>query len=325
LGYIGSHTVVELLAEGYDVVIIDNLVNSSINILQRIEKLAQREVVFYQGDICDDYMLKIIFEKHKITHVIHFAGLKAVGESNKWPLKYYNNNVAGTLNLLSHMLMAEVNNFIFSSSATVYGQPEKIPLTELCHTGNTTNPYGTSKYFAERIFIDVSKANPNFNVTLLRYFNPVGAHASGLLGETPSGIPNNLMPYVSLVAAKKLDYLSIFGSDYPTKDGTGIRDYIHVMDLAKGHIAALKKNNNSLKIYNLGTGKGYSVLELIAAFEENNGVKVNYKFCPRREGDVAECWSDPSLAEKELGWKAIRNIDDMVRDVWRWQKNSALL
>lgn len=268
--------------------------------------------------------MKNIFANHNITDVIHFAGLKSVSESIKAPLAYYENNVTGTLVLLDEMLAAGVNRFIFSSSATVYGNPESVPLSEQSRTGGTTNPYGTSKLMVEQILADFSRAQPDFRITCLRYFNPVGAHSSGRIGEDPNGIPNNLVPYISQVAIGKLETVSVYGNDYPTPDGTGVRDYIHVMDLATGHLAALDCQNKgaAYKVINLGTGVGYSVINLIEAFEKAAQTKISYQFVDRRPGDIAECWSDPSLAYKELGWKAIYNLDEMMRDTWNWQKNN---
>jgi len=321
-GYIGSHSIIELLHANYDVVILDNFSNSSSNVIQKIESLSGKSVKVYEGDVCDRSLLKKIFFDHSISDVIHFAGLKSVSESIQKPIEYYQHNVAGTLGLVDEMLENGVNNLIFSSSATVYGEPETIPLTESSKVGGTTNPYGTSKLIAEYILGDIAHANPDFNVTLLRYFNPVGAHPSGLLGESPKGIPNNLVPYLTMVADGQLEYLSVYGNDYPTVDGTGVRDFIHVMDLAAGHLAAInnRSKDSNFHIYNLGTGKGYSVLELINSFERVTGVTVNYRFCDRRSGDIAECWSNPALAEKELSWKAVRTLDDMLADVWNWQK-----
>ncbi|MDQ9283541.1 UDP-glucose 4-epimerase GalE [Escherichia marmotae] len=320
-GYIGSHTVTELLKEGYEVIVIDNLINSAYDVVDKIKKLSKRDFIFYKGDINDENLLLEVFSENNITDVIHFAGLKSVGESFSKPVEYYNTNVTGTLKLVNAMLLAGVQHIIFSSSATVYGKPEKIPLTENCSVGETTNPYGTSKFVAERILQDIANAHKKFNVTLLRYFNPVGAHPSGLIGEQPQGIPNNLVPFLTMVASGRLDILSVFGNDYPTKDGSGVRDYIHVMDLAEGHIAALKHNttHSNFRIYNLGTGQGYSVLELIKIFEEVTGVAVKYNIVDRRPGDIAECWADPSLAEEELRWKAHRTIEQMMVDAWNWQ------
>lgn len=325
LGYIGSHTVVELLSRGYEVIILDNFSNSLPGVGSKIQTISGVKPLIFEGDIRDVRLLNKIFSDNKISGVIHFAGLKSVSESIRNPLEYYSNNVAGTLNLIECVLRYRINNFIFSSSATVYGSPEKIPLDESCDIGRTTNPYGTSKYLVERILQDISKAHKELNVTILRYFNPVGAHPSGLIGESPVGVPNNLMPFISLVANGKFEYVSVYGNDYDTPDGTGVRDFIHVMDLATGHVAALENQNteNNLHIYNLGAGIGYSVLDIINKFEEVNGVKVNYKFCDRREGDIGECWSDPSLAFEELKWKATKTLDDMVMDAWKWQKNNS--
>ena len=321
-GYIGSHSIIELLHANYDVIILDNFSNSSPDVIQRIERLSGKSVKIYEGDVCDRLLLKKIFRDNSISNVIHFAGLKSVSESIKMPVEYYQNNVVGTLGLVSEMLGCGVHNLIFSSSATVYGEPETIPLTESSKVGGTTNPYGTSKLIAEYILKDIAHANPDFNVTLLRYFNPVGAHPSGLLGESPQGIPNNLVPYLTMVADGQLECLSVYGNDYPTVDGTGVRDFIHVMDLASGHLAAIvnRRKDSNFHVYNLGTGKGYSVLELISSFERVTGVAVNYRLCDRRNGDIAECWSNPALAEHDLGWKAIRTLDDMLADVWNWQK-----
>lgn len=323
-GYIGSHTVLTLLERGDEVVVIDNLSNASRTSLDRVAELTGREPTVYIADILDRDALRTIFSKHNITDVIHFAGLKSVSESMKEPLVYYENNVTGTLVLLHEMLAAGVNHFIFSSSATVYGNPESVPLNERARTGGTTNPYGTSKYMVEQILADFSRAQPDFRITCLRYFNPVGAHPSGRIGEDPNGIPNNLVPYISQVAIGKLETVSVFGNDYPTPDGTGVRDYIHVMDLATGHLAALDCQNKgaAFKVFNLGTGIGYSVLNLIEAFEKAAQTKIHYQFVARRPGDIAECWSDPSLARTELGWQATHNLDDMMRDTWNWQKNN---
>lgn len=320
-GYIASHTIISLLEQGRNVVAIDNLSNSSYESLSRIKELTGREIKFYEGNILDNTLLKKIFRENMISDVIHFAGLKSVNESVRKPLEYYKNNVSGTYSLVEAMVEAGVTNLIFSSSATVYGKPEKIPLNENCLTGGTTNPYGTSKLFVEKFLADYTSAHPNFKSTILRYFNPVGAHSSGTMGEDPNGIPNNLMPYVCQVAIGKHKQVSVFGSDYPTKDGTGVRDYIHVMDLAEGHVAALKhiSEGPNQKIYNLGTGIGYSVLEILNAFERVTSRKVPYVLSERRPGDIAECWSDPSKAQKELGWKAKRGLDEMIRDAWNWQ------
>ncbi|KGQ31354.1 UDP-glucose 4-epimerase [Gallibacterium anatis] len=323
-GYIGSHTVVELLNANREVVVLDNLSNASAKSLERIKQITGKAVTFYQGDVLDRTLLKRIFADHKIESVIHFAGLKAVGESVVKPIEYYRNNVEGSLTLLDEMRQANVFNFVFSSSATVYGDPEIIPITEQCNVGGTTNPYGTSKFMVERIIMDVVKAIPQFSMTILRYFNPVGAHESGLIGEDPNGIPNNLLPYISQVAIGKLQQLSVFGSDYPTHDGTGVRDYIHVVDLAIGHLKALDRHENDagLHIYNLGTGTGYSVLDMVHAFEKVNNIKIPYRLTDRRPGDIAVCYSDPSLALKELGWKTERDLEQMMRDTWNWQKNN---
>lgn len=323
-GYIGSHTVLALLERGDEVIVIDNLSNSSQESLVRVAELTGKKPTLYVANVLDKNILRTIFSKHSITDVIHFAGLKSVGESIKKPLEYYENNVTGTIVLLSEMLNAGVNSLIFSSSATVYGNPEKVPLSEDCQTGGTTNPYGTSKLMVEQILRDFSLAQPEFRITCLRYFNPVGAHQSGRIGEDPNGIPNNLVPYISQVAIGKLKCLSVYGNDYPTPDGTGVRDYIHVLDLASGHLAALDHQNEgaSFKAINLGTGVGYSVIDLIEAFEKISQTKINYKIAERRAGDIAECWSDSSLAKQTLGWQATRTIDEMMRDTWNWQKNN---
>lgn len=323
-GYIGSHTVLALLERGDEVIVIDNLSNSSQESLVRVAELTGKKPTLYVANVLDKNILRTIFSKHSITDVIHFAGLKSVGESIKKPLEYYENNVTGTIVLLSEMLNAGVNSLIFSSSATVYGNPEKVPLSEDCQTGGTTNPYGTSKLMVEQILRDFSLAQPEFRITCLRYFNPVGAHQSCRIGEDPNGIPNNLVPYISQVAIGKLKCLSVYGNDYPTPDGTGVRDYIHVLDLASGHLAALDHQNEgaSFKAINLGTGVGYSVIDLIEAFEKTSQTKINYKIVERRAGDIAECWSDSSLAKQTLGWQATRTIDEMMRDTWNWQKNN---
>ncbi|WP_196208326.1 UDP-glucose 4-epimerase GalE [Citrobacter sp. Res13-Sevr-PEB04-36] len=323
-GYIGSHTVLTLLERGDEVVVIDNLSNASQTSLHRVAELTGKEPIIYIADILGREALKTIFSRHDISDVIHFAGLKSVSESIKEPLAYYDNNVTGTLVLLSEMLTAGVHSLIFSSSATVYGDPECVPLSEQSRTGGTTNPYGTSKLMVEQILADFSRAHPEFRITCLRYFNPVGAHPSGRIGEDPNGIPNNLVPYISQVAIGKLETVSVFGNDYPTPDGTGVRDYIHVMDLATGHLAALDGQNkgSAYKAINLGTGIGYSVMDLIAAFEKAVQRKIKYQIVARRPGDIAECWSDPSLAREELGWQAIYTLDDMMRDSWNWQKNN---
>lgn len=323
-GYIGSHTVQALLERGDDVVVIDNLSNASKESLHRVSELAGKEPVVYIADVLERDTLREIFATHTITDVIHFAGLKSVSESINKPLEYYENNVVGTMVLLSEMREAGVNSLIFSSSATVYGNPEHVPLNEESKTGGTTNPYGTSKFMAEQILRDFSHAHPQFHITCLRYFNPVGAHPSGRIGEDPNGIPNNLVPYISQVAIGKLECLSVYGNDYPTPDGTGVRDYIHVMDLASGHLAALdnKTKGSAFKAINLGTGIGYSVLDLIQAFEKVTQTKINYRIVDRRPGDVAQCWSDSSQALQQLGWKATRNLEEMMRDTWNWQINN---
>ena len=323
-GYIGSHTVVELQKAGYDVVICDNLSNANEEVIGRIEALTGKPVPFYKTDIRDREGLEQIFEKEKIDACIHFAGLKAVGESVAKPWEYYENNISGTLILVDVMRKHGVKNIIFSSSATVYGNPSEIPITENCPKGTCTNPYGWTKSMLEQILTDIQKADPEWNVVLLRYFNPIGAHKSGTIGEDPKGIPNNLMPFITQVAVGKREYLNVFGNDYPTHDGTGVRDYIHVVDLALGHVAALKKieENAGLKVYNLGTGIGYSVLDIVKAFEEANGVRIPYVIGPRRPGDIAECWSDPAKAYEEMGWKTQYTILDMCADSWNWQKRN---
>ena len=321
-GYIGSHTVVELQNSGYDVVVVDNLSNSSIKSLERVEKITGKPVKFYKVDILDREGLEDVFKKEKIDSYIHFAGLKAVGESVAKPWEYYNNNITGTLTLVDVMRKNGVKDIIFSSSATVYGTPAFVPITEECPKGVCTNPYGWTKSMLEQILSDIQKADNEWNVVLLRYFNPIGAHESGTIGEDPSGLPNNLMPYITQVAVGKIDHLNVFGNDYDTRDGTGVRDYIHVVDLAKGHVKALKKieEKAGLKLYNLGTGNGYSVLEIVKSFEEANGVHVPYEIKERRPGDIAECYADSTKAERELGWRAEKGIVDMCRDSWRWQK-----
>ncbi|URN99612.1 UDP-glucose 4-epimerase GalE [Leclercia adecarboxylata] len=323
-GYIGSHTVLTLLERGEDVVVIDNLSNASQESLIRVAELTGKQPVVHIADILDRDALKTLFTQHTITDVIHFAGLKSVSESIARPLAYYENNVVGTMVLLDEMQRAGVTSLIFSSSATVYGNPDAVPLSEKSRTGGTTNPYGTSKLMVEQILRDFSAAQPQFRIACLRYFNPVGAHPSGRLGEDPNGIPNNLVPYISQVAIGKLACLTVFGDDYPTPDGTGIRDYIHVMDLACGHLAALdhKDEGEAFKVINLGTGVGYSVIDLIKAFEKAAQTRINYRIVGRRSGDVAECWSDSSLARQQLGWQATRSLDEMMRDAWNWQKNN---
>ncbi|MDY2698709.1 MAG: UDP-glucose 4-epimerase GalE [Lachnospiraceae bacterium] len=323
-GYIGSHTVVELQNVGYEVVVLDNLSNSSEKSLERVEKITGKPVKFYKADILDREALNEIFEKEKIDSCIHFAGLKAVGESVQKPWEYYENNIAGTLTLVDVMRQHGVKNMIFSSSATVYGDPAVIPITEECPKGQCTNPYGWTKSMLEQVLSDMQKADPEWNIILLRYFNPIGAHKSGTIGENPNGIPNNLMPYITQVAVGKLKELGIFGDDYDTPDGTGVRDYIHVVDLANGHVKALKKieEKAGLCIYNLGTGVGYSVLDMVKNFEAATGVKVPYVIKERRSGDIATCYADPSKAKRELGWEAQYGIREMCEDAWRWQSNN---
>ena len=319
-GYIGSHTSLELLNDGHDVVILDNLCNSSEEAVKRIEALSGKKVKFYKADVRDKDILKKIFAENAIDWVIHFAGLKAVGESCSKPIEYYDNNLYGTLCLLEVMKEVGVKKLVFSSSATVYGTPESLPLTESSKTGGTTNPYGTSKYFQEIMLEDVYKSDHDWTVVLLRYFNPVGAHESGMIGEDPKGIPNNLAPFIAKVAIGELPEIGVFGNDYPTKDGTGVRDYIHVVDLAKGHVAAMDNIKQSgVYVYNLGTGIGYSVLEVIAAFEKACGKKLPYSFKPRRAGDIAECYADASKAKRELGWQAELGINEMCASLWNWQ------
>ena len=323
-GYIGSHTVIELQNAGHEVVVVDNLSNSSEVALQRVVEITGKEVTLYQVDIRDRAGLNRVMDKHSFDCCIHFAGLKAVGESVSLPWEYYDNNIHGTLVLLDVMRKNGCKNIIFSSSATVYGDPAVIPITEECPKGQCTNPYGHTKSMLEQIMMDMQKADPAWNVVLLRYFNPIGAHQSGTIGEDPNGIPNNLMPYITQVAVGKLNELGVFGDDYDTPDGTGVRDYIHVVDLAIGHVKALAaiERKCGIAVYNLGTGKGYSVLDVVHAFEEATGVRIPYTIRPRRAGDIAVCYSDPSKAEKELGWKARFDLVDMCRDAWRWQKNN---
>ena len=326
-GYIGSHTCVQMLAAGHDAVIIDNLYNSHEEVLDRIAQIAGRRPVFYRGDILDGELLARIFSEQKIDAVVHFAGLKAVGESVEKPLFYYQNNVAGTVSLCQAMEAAQVRNLVFSSSCTVYGDPHEVPIREDFPTGATTNPYGRSKYMIEQILTDLQIAVPAWNIRLLRYFNPVGAHVSGLIGEDPNGIPNNLMPYITQVAIGQRSHLNVFGNDYPTPDGTGIRDYIHVVDLADGHVKALEKMQQKpgLEVYNLGTGCGYSVLDVVKAFEKASGKKVPYQIVARRAGDIARTFADPAKANRELAWRADRDIEQMCADSWRWQQYAATL
>ena len=323
-GYIGSHTVVELVQSGNDVVILDNLSNSDERVLGRLKEITGRDITFYKGDIRDRGIFEEIFAKEKIDSVIHFAGLKAVGESVSKPWEYYDNNITGTLTMLDEMRKHGVKNIIFSSSSTVYGDPDQVPVTEESPKKACTNPYGWTKSMLEQILTDMHTADSEWNVVLLRYFNPIGAHKSGRIGENPDGIPNNLMPYITQVAVGKLKELSVFGDDYDTRDGTGVRDYIHVVDLAKGHVAALKKlePGSGLSIYNLGTGTGYSVLEIVRTFEEVNGVKIPYVIKGRRAGDIAENDASPKKAKEELGWVAENGIREMCEDSWRWQKNN---
>ncbi|MBR3255362.1 MAG: UDP-glucose 4-epimerase GalE [Clostridia bacterium] len=323
-GYIGSHTVIELLNKGYEVIILDNFSNSKPDVLDKIRKITNKDFKFYEVDYLDKDKVEQIFKENNIEAVLNFAGFKAVGESVQKPIEYYTNNISGCLVLLDIMKKYNVKKFIFSSSATVYGDPEIIPITEDCKTGGTTNPYGTTKLFIEQILKDLYVSDNTWDICILRYFNPVGAHESGLIGEEPKGIPNNLMPYIVRVAKGILPQLSIFGNDYPTPDGTGVRDYIHVVDLAKGHISALEKlekENKGLFIYNLGTGTGYSVLDMVKTFEKSTGQKVNYVMGKRRPGDIAACYADPKKAKEELGWEATKTLEDMCRDSWNYIKN----
>ena len=319
-GYIGSHTSIELIEAGYDIVVVDNLSNSKIEAVKRVESIVNREITFYKADVCDKDAMRKIFSAHKIDAVINFAGYKAVGESVYKPLEYYENNIYGMLALLDVMREFGVKNLAFSSSATVYGNPHTVPITEDFPL-STTNPYGSTKLFIEYILKDLAKADKEFNIAILRYFNPVGAHPSGLIGEDPNGIPNNLCPYITKVAAGKLERVNVFGADYDTPDGTGVRDFIHVVDLAKGHVLAVNKllTGSGLFIVNLGTGRGYSVLEMINAFSKALGREIPYVVAPRRAGDIATCYADPSLAEKLIGFKATKTLDDMCRDALNWQ------
>lgn len=323
-GYIGTHTAVELMGAGHDVVIVDNFSNSCMEAVNRVEELAGKKVVFYEADIKDKGAVAKIFAENKIDCVIHFAGLKAVGESIEKPVEYYRNNIDTTLTLLECMKEAGVNNIVFSSSATVYGEENQIPYVETMKRGSCTNPYGWTKVMMEEIFEDAAKADRNLSVVLLRYFNPIGAHESGRIGEDPQGIPNNLMPYVSQVAVGRRDHLTIFGNDYDTPDGTCRRDYIHVMDLANGHLKAIEYavEHKGIEIFNLGTGTPYSVLELVNAFEKANNIKVKYEFGPRRAGDIKDCWANADKALKVLSWKTTRSLLDMCRDTWNWQSNN---
>ncbi|MFB9136867.1 UDP-glucose 4-epimerase GalE [Vibrio sp. AK197] len=323
MGYIGSHTCIQMIDAGMNPVILDNLYNSKNTVLERIEKVSGVKPTFIEGDVRNKSLVVDVLKAHNIDAVIHFAGLKAVGESVQKPLEYYDNNVNGTLVLVDAMRDCDVKTLVFSSSATVYGDPASVPITEDFPT-SATNPYGRSKLMVEECLTDFQKANPDWSITLLRYFNPVGSHPTGELGEDPQGIPNNLMPFVSQVAVGRREFLSVFGHDYPTKDGTGVRDYIHVMDLSDGHVAALQKvgSKQGLHVYNLGTGNGYSVLDMVKAFEAASGKEVPYQLVDRRPGDIAECWADPAKATKELGWQAIRTLEEMTADTWRWQSKN---
>ena len=324
-GYIGSHTTIELLNNNREIIIVDNFSNSKKDVLEKIKQITNKEFKFYEIDYKNEDKLNKIFEENQINAVMNFAGFKAVGESVQKPLEYYENNISGAITLLKVMQKHNVKKFIFSSSATVYGNPEKVPITEDSKTGGTTNPYGTTKLFIEQILKDLYNSDNSWDIAILRYFNPVGSHESGLIGEEPNGIPNNLMPYIVRVAKGELKELSIFGNDYDTKDGTGVRDYIHVVDLAQGHIKALEKlekEGQGLYIYNLGTGKGYSVLDMVNAFEKATGQKVKYKITDRRAGDIAVCYSDPSKAKRELNWEATRTLEDMCRDSWKYIQNN---
>lgn len=321
-GYIGSHTTLNLLQAGYDVVVLDNLCNSSSESLKCVESIVGRAPFFIEGDVRDRELLVSIFETYTFTTVVHFAGLKAVDESVSQPMRYYDNNVHGSQVLLQVMADAGVFSFVFSSSATVYGEPAHIPISETCPVGQPTNPYGRSKLMVEDMLRDLAASDPRWRIAILRYFNPVGAHESGQIGEDPSGIPNNLLPYIAQVAVGKLPELAVFGNDYPTHDGTGVRDYIHVVDLAEGHLRALDalKTRTGAHVWNLGTGQGYSVRDMVRAFESASGKPVPYRISPRRPGDIATCYSDPSKAERELGWTAKRGLPEMMRDAWRWQQ-----
>lgn len=323
-GYIGSHTCVELIGAGHSVVVADNFSNSCPEAIKRVEKITGAEIPLYEADVCDAAAVEKIFSENKIDAVIHFAGLKAVGESCEKPLLYYRNNIDSTLTLLETMQKYGVNNFIFSSSATVYGTPKTVPLVETMPTGSPTNPYGWTKLMMEQILTDTANANPDMSIVILRYFNPIGAHESGLIGEDPNGIPNNLMPYITQVAAGRLPQLGVFGDDYPTHDGTGVRDYIHVVDLAKGHVKAIDYSgeHKGVEIVNLGTGTGYSVLDIVKAFEKVNNIKIPYVIKPRRSGDIAECYANAEKAERVLGWKAEKNLEEMCYDSWNWQSNN---
>jgi UDP-glucose 4-epimerase len=321
-GYIGSHTTLSLLEAGFDVVVLDNLSNSSVESLSRVQKIAGRAATFIQGDIRDSALLERTLSEHAVDAVLHFAGLKAVGESISQPLRYYDNNVYGSQILLQAMADAGLFNFVFSSSATVYGDPAQMPISEVCPVGQPTNPYGRSKLMVEDMLRDLAVSDPRWCIAVLRYFNPVGAHESGLIGEDPNGIPNNLLPFVSQVAVGKFPELVVFGNDYPTPDGTGVRDYIHVVDLAEGHLKALGalETRTGVHVWNLGTGQGYSVIDMVRAFQTESGKTVAYRIAPRRPGDIATCYADPSKAERDLGWKAKRGLSEMMRDAWHWQQ-----
>lgn len=323
-GYIGTHTCVEILNAGHNAIVVDNFSNSCPEAVKRVEEIAGKKVLLFEADVSDNRAIDRIFAENNIDAVIHFAGLKAVGESCEKPVEYYRNNIDSTLTLLEVMKKYGVNNFVFSSSATVYGTPKEVPLVETMPSGSPTNPYGWTKFMIEQILKDTAKANPKLSVVLLRYFNPIGAHESGRIGENPNGIPNNLMPYITQVAAGRLKRLGIFGNDYPTHDGTGVRDYIHVVDLAKGHVKAIDyaANHKGTEVFNLGTGVGYSVLDIVKAFIKVNNIDIPYDIKPRRAGDIAECYSDPAKAEKVLGWKAEKNLEDMCRDSWNWQSHN---
>ena len=323
-GYIGSHTCVELIESGYTPIVVDNLCNSSAKSLQRVEEITGQPVTFYEGDVCDEALLNRVLDEHEVICAIHFAGLKAVGESVSMPLEYYRNNLLSTLTLCKVLGEHNVKKIIFSSSATVYSGDNEMPLRETSKTGNCTNPYGWTKYMGEQILRDIAKADGEWSVVNLRYFNPVGAHKSGLIGEPPNGIPNNLMPFISQTAIGKRHHLGVFGNDYPTHDGTGVRDYIHVVDLARGHVAAIKYllSNTGEGVFNLGTGTGYSVLDMVKAFEEANGVAVPYEIAPRRPGDLATCYADPAKSREVLNWTAQFNQNDMCRDTWNWQSKN---
>ena len=325
-GYIGSHTCVELLNNNYEVIVLDNFSNSKKEVIDKIKKITNKDLKLYEGNMLNEEILTKIFEEHNIDCVIDFAAYKAVGESVQKPVEYYINNVSSVLTLLTVMKKFNCKSLVFSSSATVYGNPEIIPITEECRTGGTTNPYGTSKLFVEQILKDLYNSDNEWNICILRYFNPIGAHESGLIGEEPNGIPANLVPYISKVASGKLECLSIFGNDYDTKDGTGVRDYIHVVDLALGHLKAVEKLNKEKKglyIYNLGTGVGYSVLDLVNTFEKVNNIKIKYKITPRRNGDIATCYSDPSKAKRELNFEATKTLEDMLKDAWNYEKENS--